>query len=129
MSTLGDETSVLIDDSQESVRAAQRRLQESINERLRDDSDGGVPRESEGGEEDNALSAEEVLRERRKRRAAIAFNKNIMQWLAVLESHLPKVLSLCMRTSPVIVQSLEATVIRDLVHAKMQAVIDRCVHI
>ncbi len=97
-----DEMAVLIDDSHEEYLNMDNEVENLDN-----------------CETDNSLS------ERRSRRAAITFNKNFMQWLAVLEASLPKILSFCVRTSPVIIQSLESTVIRDLVYAKIQSVLDK----
>lgn len=65
------------------------------------------------------------LEERRSRRAAIVFNKNLMHWLGTMEAMLPRVVTFCLRTSPIVLQSLEAMVIRDLVYAKMHAVLDQ----
>eukprot|EP01033_Poteriospumella_lacustris_P013772 gene13772-9862_t len=56
---------------------------------------------------------------------AIVFNKNLMHWLGTMEAALPRVLSVCVRTSPVVLQSLEAVVVRDLVYAKIHAVLDQ----
>jgi hypothetical protein len=59
------------------------------------------------------------------RRAANSFNRNFMFWLSLLEQKMPQVLSVCFKSSPVVLQSLEAAVLRDLVHAKVQSVIDK----
>jgi hypothetical protein len=112
-----------------SSSASSRRRRKDFHETLVliDDSHDSYQKEEEV-ENDADQSRQNVpgsLSERRKRRAAIVFNKNFMQWLAVLEASLPKILSFCIRTSPVIIQSLESTVIRDLVYAKIQSVLDR----
>lgn len=67
----------------------------------------------------------ESLAARKQRRAAIVFNKNLMQWLGTLEALLPRVVSLCVRTSPIVLQTLEAAILRDLVYAKIHAVLDQ----
>lgn len=66
-----------------------------------------------------------ILEMRKKQRAAIAFNKNMMLWLGYFEAYLPKVISLCIKTSPIVIQSLEADVIKDLVFAKVHNVLDQ----
>lgn len=66
-----------------------------------------------------------TLEERKRRRQAIVFNKNLMHWLGTMEAALPRVLSVCVRTSPMVLQSLEAVVVRDLVYAKIHAVLDQ----
>eukprot|EP01034_Spumella_vulgaris_P021774 gene21775-27839_t len=57
-------------------------------------------------------------------RRAMVENKNIQQWIGITESHMPRVLSICVRTSVVTVNMLEATVLRDLVYSKIHNVID-----
>lgn len=57
-------------------------------------------------------------------RRAMIENKNIMQWIGITETHMPKILSICVRTSAVSVQLLEASVLKDLVLTKIHSVID-----
>jgi hypothetical protein len=73
--------------------------------------------------EDSARN--EALEEYKTRRAANSFNRNFMFWLSLLEQKMPRVLSVCFKTCPVVLQTLESAVIRDLVHAKVQSVIDK----
>lgn len=62
---------------------------------------------------------------KRNQRKAIIFYRGFIQWLTFLEQKLPRVLSLCFRSGPVLIQSLESSIIRNLVFAKFQSVIDR----
>jgi hypothetical protein len=73
----------------------------------------------------NNNTNETLLEQRKRRREAIVFNKNIMQWLGTMEACLPRVLSVCIRSSPIVIQSIESFVIRDLVYAKIHHVLDR----
>jgi hypothetical protein len=57
-------------------------------------------------------------------RRAMVENKNIQQWIGITESHMPRVLSICVRTSVITVNLLEAAVLRDLVYSKIHNVID-----
>jgi hypothetical protein len=57
-------------------------------------------------------------------RRAMVENKNIQQWIGITESHMPRVLSICVRTSIITVNLLEAAVLRDLVFSKIHNVID-----
>lgn len=68
---------------------------------------------------------EETLEHRKSRRQAMIFNRNLMQWLGTLEAALPRVLSLCLRTSPIVLQTLEASLLRDLVYTKIHSILDK----
>lgn len=76
-------------------------------------------------QEQEEETEEETLEHRKSRHQAIIFNRNLMQWLGTLEAALPRVLSLCLRTSPIVLQTLEASLLRDLVYAKIHAILDQ----
>jgi hypothetical protein len=92
-----------------------------------DDHDAAAAEDDEDDDDAAADFGDGVLtlEERKRRRQAIVFNKNLMHWLGTMEAALPRVLSVCVRTSPVVLQSLEAVVVRDLVYAKIHAVLDQ----
>jgi len=60
-----------------------------------------------------------------RRRQAALYNKNIHQWAGLLESYLPRVVSVCVRMSPVVVDFVESAVIRDFIFSKIHDVVDR----
>jgi hypothetical protein len=57
----------------------------------------------------------------------IVLNKNVFQWIGVLESILPKIFSICIRISSIQLNFLESEVIRDFIYSKIQFLVDRFV--
>ena len=60
----------------------------------------------------------------RKRQAAL-YNKNIHQWAGLLDSFLPRVVSVCVRMSPASIECVESSVIRDFIFSKIHDVVNR----
>ncbi len=89
---------------------------ESLLRRPRGDMDA----DDDATTETSRRRAREVLRRR-----AIVVNKNIQQWHSWLEMLLPKVLSVCMRTSGLNVALLEASVVRELILSKIHGIMER----
>jgi hypothetical protein len=58
-------------------------------------------------------------------RKAMLLHRNMAQWLSLLQAYLPKVMSLSFCLNTVLVQSLDAAVLRDLIHAKLHTVLDK----
>lgn len=63
--------------------------------------------------------------EKRRRREAALYNKNIHQWVGLLDSYLPRVLSVCVRMSPASIEFVESSVIRDFIFSKIHDVVNR----
>lgn len=60
-----------------------------------------------------------------RRRQAALYNKNIHQWVGLLDSFLPRVVSVCVRMSPVSIECVESSVIRDFIFSKIHDVVNR----
>eukprot|EP01039_Chlorochromonas_danica_P003454 gene3454-3783_t len=56
---------------------------------------------------------------------ALLLHRNMAQWLSLFLSYLPKVMSVSFRLSNILIQSLEANILRDLIHARLHSVLDK----
>lgn len=71
---------------------------------------------------DEGINAQQV---QSRRRQAALYNKNIHQWVGLLDSFLPRVVSVCVRMSPVSIECVESSVIRDFIFSKIHDVVNR----
>lgn len=56
---------------------------------------------------------------------SLLLHRNVTQWLSLLNAYLPKVLSVSFCINTILIQSLEANIVRDLIHARLHTVMDK----